>query len=101
MLNFASSKQNNKFNQLKKERKRIMASMSYCVIENTSSDMWACVEKFTERQNALQDNQYEMARLESLYNACKRFVAEYEEYLEDRETYIAEHSEPEDEDDEY
>lgn len=76
-----------------------MASMSYCVIENTCGDMWACVEKFTSKQNDLQSNQYEMRSLDSLYRACKEFVEEYEEYLEDKETYISEHSRREEEND--
>ena len=74
-----------------------MASMSHCVIENTTGDMWACVRKFTQRQDDIQSNPYEKANLESLYEACKKFVEEYEEYEEDREAYIAEHSEAEEE----
>lgn len=71
--------------------------MGHCVIENTAGDMWACVEKFTQRQNDIESNPYEKGKLESLYEACKRFVEEYEEYEEDKETYIAEHSEEEEE----
>lgn len=79
-----------------------MSSMSHCVIENTTGDMWACVEKFTQRQNDIENNPYEKRNLASLYEACKKFVEEYEEYMDDPETYIAEHSEEEeDEDEEY
>ena len=72
-----------------------MASMSYCVIENTCGDVWECVEKFTERQDELQSEEYEMRSLNGLYKGCKEFVEEYEKYLEDKETYIKEHSQEE------
>lgn len=72
-----------------------MASMSYCCIENCTGDMEQVINKFTNHQEDIQDNPYEKACIKSLYKLCKEYVEEYEKYLEDEETYIAEHSESE------
>lgn len=73
-----------------------MASMSYyCCIENCTGDMAQAIYKFTNHQEDIQNNPYEKACIKSLYELCKKYVEEYEEYLEDEETYIAEHSGPE------
>lgn len=69
-----------------------MASMSYCVIENTSFDMCQSVRKFKYRINDILDNPYEKASLSSLYEEAKEFVELYEEYMDDKEAYIEEHS---------
>lgn len=69
-----------------------MSSMSYCIIENTTDDMWGVVEKFTERQQDIQSSEYELRHLDSLYNACRKFCDEYEKYLEDKEEYVESHS---------
>lgn len=69
-----------------------MASMSHCVIENTAHDMVQVNYKFQIHQEDIEANQYEKAHLDQLYRSCKEFVEEYEEYLQDKEKYIREHS---------
>ena len=77
-----------------KKRKKIMASMSYCCIENRTGDMERVINKFTNHKENVQANPYEKACMKSFYKLCKEYVEEYEKYLEDEEAYIAEHSAP-------
>ena len=71
--------------------------MSHCVIENVCGDLCEAIVKFKSRQQDVQSNPYEKARIENLYNLCKEYVKEYEEYIGNPEQYIAIHSEKEDE----
>jgi hypothetical protein len=57
-----------------------MASMSYCMFENTESEMSQVVSNMTE-SNTWEDldlNSYEDASKESLYVLCKRYIKEFE-----------------------
>lgn len=69
-----------------------MASMSHCVIENTYGDMCACVNKFDNAFNDIKNNPYELAHIAGLYNAAKQYISLYEEYLDDPDTFLVEHS---------
>jgi hypothetical protein len=61
-----------------------MPSQSYCVIENTNTDAWQCVEKLEDLvQNGEEINEYEQKRLKSLIEACRQIVAIYEEGIEE------------------
>lgn len=70
-----------------------MASMSHCIIENTVHDMVQVNYKFQAHQEDIEANQCEKSYLDLLYRYCKEFVEEYEEYINDNEKYIKEHSE--------
>ncbi len=54
-----------------------MASMSYCRFENTTPDLWVCVEDL-ERGKVL--NQYEEPYRHRLYEAAKAYIKAYENY---------------------
>jgi hypothetical protein len=57
--------------------------MTYCVIENTNTDAWQCVEKLKDLiDNGEEINEYEQKRLTSLIEACRQIVAIYEEGIE-------------------
>ena len=70
-----------------------MASMSYCIIENTSGDMAGCVEKMNTRASDIMSNEYEKRCLSGLYASCKEFVRLYEEYQQDKENFVKQHTE--------
>lgn len=73
-----------------------MYSMSHCCIENAAGTLAEAICKFKNNQDDVQSNPYEKACIENLYNLCKAYVEEYEEYEDDPEQYIKEHSEDED-----
>ena len=75
-------------------------SMSHCCIENAAGALEEAITKFKERQNDVQSNPYELRNIKGLYDLCKEYVEEYEQYDEDKEAYIRNHSEPEDDEDE-
>jgi len=57
-----------------------MASMSYCMFENTELEMSQVVSNMRE-SNTWEDldlNSYEDASKESLYVLCKRYMEEFE-----------------------
>lgn len=54
-----------------------MASMSYCKFENTTPDLWACVDSL-EKGEVL--NQYEEPYRHQLYEAAKAYIEAYENY---------------------
>lgn len=60
-----------------------MASMSYCLFENTLSDLDRCVEKMGNAQtlDELDLNEYEQRCFDSLWRTCREFLAESERLL--------------------
>lgn len=60
-----------------------MASMSYCLFENTASELARCVERM-EEANSLTDlefSQYEKAAFYEMFRTCRDFLAEHERLL--------------------
>lgn len=60
-----------------------MPSMSYCMFENTLSDLGQCVSAM-EEANTLADlklNEYEHRAFMSMWNECRSFLAEHERLL--------------------
>ena len=61
-----------------------MPSMTYCVIENTNTDAWQCVEKLKDLiDNGEEINEYEQKRLTSLIEACRQIIGIYEDGIND------------------
>ena len=54
-----------------------MASMSYCRFENTTPDLWACVEDLNKGKVL---NQYEEPYRHRLLEACKAYIEAYGNY---------------------
>lgn len=73
-----------------------MYSMSHCCIENAAGTLAEAVCKFKNRQEDVQSNSYEKNCLENLYELCKEFAEQYEEYDNDPEGYIKKHSNTDD-----
>lgn len=61
-----------------------MSNMSYCMFENTSSDLSDCVRAMEEagRICELDMSQSEMEAFEYMAHLCKRFLAEHERLME-------------------
>ena len=60
-----------------------MSSMSYCLFENTASELGRCVERM-EEANSLSDldfSQYEKAAFYEMFRTCRDFLAEHERLL--------------------
>jgi len=60
-----------------------MSSMSYCLFENTASELARCVERM-EEANSLTDldfSQYEKAAFYEMWRTCRDFLAEHERLL--------------------
>lgn len=60
-----------------------MSSMSYCLFENTASELARCVERM-EEANSLTDldfSQYEKAAFYEMFRTCRDFLAEHERLL--------------------
>jgi len=60
-----------------------MSSMSYCLFENTASELSRCVERMQEA-NSLTDldfSQYEKAAFYEMWRTCRDFLAEHERLL--------------------
>ena len=60
-----------------------MSSMSYCLFENTASELGRCVERM-EEANSLSDldfSQYEKAAFYEMWRTCRDFLAEHERLL--------------------
>jgi hypothetical protein len=60
-----------------------MASMSYCLFENTLSELGACVERMGDAQSLddLDLNEYEQRCYDSMWHECRAFLAEHERLL--------------------
>lgn len=60
-----------------------MPSMSYCMFENTESELGQCVDAM-EQAETLEDldlNQYEQPAFMRMWNLCRTFLAEHERLL--------------------
>ena len=60
-----------------------MSSMSYCLFENTASELARCVAEM-EEANCLSDldfSQYEKAAFYEMFRTCRDFLAEHERLL--------------------
>ncbi len=60
-----------------------MSSMSYCLFENTASELSRCVARM-EEANSLTDldfSQYEKAAFYEMFRTCRDFLAEHERLL--------------------
>jgi len=60
-----------------------MASMSYCLFENTAGELDRCVEKMAEAES-LRDmdfSEYELRAFQSMYRIARDFLAEHERLL--------------------
>lgn len=58
-----------------------MPSMSYCMFENTSSEMNQCLNKMAVSGDIedLDMNQYEQAAFRMLYEQCQEYIVRYRE----------------------
>ena len=60
-----------------------MGSMSYCLFENTASELSRCVDKM-EEAGSLQEmdlNEYELRAFHSMFRIARDFLAEHERLL--------------------
>ena len=60
-----------------------MGSMSYCLFENTASELSRCVGRMSEAES-LQDldlNEYEQRAFDSMFRIAREFLAEHERLL--------------------
>lgn len=60
-----------------------MGSMSYCLFENTASELSRCVDRMSEAES-LQDldlNEYEQRAFDSMFRIAREFLAEHERLL--------------------
>ena len=60
-----------------------MSSMSYCLFENTASELARCVDRM-EEAGSIQDldfNQYELSAFYSMFQTCRSFLAKHERLL--------------------
>lgn len=67
-----------------------MPNMSYCMFENTASDLSQVVEAMYEAKSKeeLELNSYEKEGFQALYRLCKEYVREYDRMKEDE--YVTE-----------
>lgn len=62
-----------------------MPSMSYCLFENTSSDLNQCLNKMavTGDIDGLDMNEYEQNAFRMLYEQCQEYIVRYRELAAD------------------
>jgi hypothetical protein len=62
-----------------------MASMTYCMFENTSLEMKQVVDSMEESSSweELDLNEYEESARQRLYNLCKRYVRNFDRLSDD------------------
>ena len=60
-----------------------MASMSYCLFENTAGELGRCVSRLEEARTVedLDFNEYERRAFLEMWRTCKDFLAEHERLL--------------------
>lgn len=60
-----------------------MASMSYCMFENTHGELGQCVDAMSEAETLsdLDMNEYEKQAFFAMWNTCREFLAEHERLL--------------------
>lgn len=61
-----------------------MGSMSYCLFENTVSELDRCVEKMAEAESLadLDLNQYELQAFHAMWRTAREFLAEHDRLLQ-------------------
>ena len=65
-----------------------MSNMSYCMFENTMGDLNYCVERMAdvETRKALKLNSYESNAFDSMYEACKEYIAHFDRLADAADT---------------
>lgn len=60
-----------------------MSSMSYCLFENTASELSRCVDKMAEAESIadLNFSKYEMDAFLSMFRIAREFLGEHERLL--------------------
>ena len=60
-----------------------MASMSYCLFENTAGELRRCVARMSEATcvEDLDFNEYELRAFQSMFRIARDFLAEHERLL--------------------
>jgi hypothetical protein len=60
-----------------------MGSMSYCLFENTLSELGRCVDRMNEASSVkdLDMNEYEKRSFYAMFHTCREFLAEHERLL--------------------
>lgn len=60
-----------------------MGSMSYCLFENTASELSRCVDRMSEAESLsdMDFNEYEMRAFASMFRIAREFLAEHERLL--------------------
>lgn len=67
-----------------------MPSMSYCMFENTETELGQCVGAMEEAETMadLDLNQYEQAAFKRMWRLCRDFLAEHERLLNTEEENV-------------
>lgn len=62
-----------------------MASMTYCIFENTANDLGQCIAMMEDARNIdeLEMNQYEQDAFKMLYKLSKAYIKHYERLSEE------------------
>jgi len=60
-----------------------MGSMSYCLFENTASELERCVDRMAEAESVadMDFNEYEQRAFDSMFRIARDFLAEHERLL--------------------
>ena len=60
-----------------------MGSMSYCLFENTASELERCVDRMAEAESVadMDFNEYEQRAFDSMFRIAREFLAEHERLL--------------------
>jgi len=61
----------------------MMGSMSYCLFENTASELGRCVDKMSEAESVtdMDFSEYEQRAFDSMFRIAREFLAEHERLL--------------------
>ena len=60
-----------------------MGSMSYCLFENTASELGRCVNRMSEAESVtdMDFSEYEQRAFDSMFRIAREFLAEHERLL--------------------
>ena len=59
-----------------------MGSMSYCLLENTASDLSRAIDKISEAESVNDlGSEYEQRAFYAMWDLCRTFLAEHERLL--------------------
>jgi len=60
-----------------------MGSMSYCLFENTASELGRCVNRMSEAESVtdMDFREYEQRAFDSMFRIAREFLAEHERLL--------------------